>query len=74
VCRGETGDRHAERRAGHIVETVSVAELDGSRVAAMLAADAQLDAGRVCGPALRLRFHQFADAVLVQRDEGILFV
>ena len=37
--RCEAGDRHAERRAGNVVQTYLVAEFHGSRVAAMLAAD-----------------------------------
>ena len=40
LCGGQTGDRDAERRAGHVVQADVVAELDGRRVAAVLAADA----------------------------------
>ena len=36
-------DRHAEGRAAHVVEAHVVAELDGGRIAAVLAADTQLD-------------------------------
>src|SRR5499427_881179 len=39
----ELGDRHAERRARHVVEPDPVAELDARRIAAVLAADAELE-------------------------------
>ena len=41
----QPGDRHPERRAGHVVEADLVEEVDGLRVTAVLAADA-----RVPGP------------------------
>ena len=41
--RGEAGDRHAERRAAHVVEADLVEQRDRLRVAAVLAADAELE-------------------------------
>ena len=43
VGRGETRHRHAERRAADVGQTVLVAPADRHRVAAMLAADADLE-------------------------------
>ena len=52
--RGQPGDRHPERRAGHVVEADLVEQRDRLGVAAVLAADAELEvrAGRR-GPARR---------------------
>src|SRR5215213_1972377 len=41
----EAGERHAERRAADVVEAELVAELDRARLAAVLAADPELQAG-----------------------------
>jgi hypothetical protein len=41
--RGEAGDRHAEGRAGDVVQPDLVAEVDDCGVAAVLAADADLE-------------------------------
>src|SRR5689334_3747614 len=65
--RGEAGDRHAERGAAHVVETDAVAEHDRGRVAAVLAADADLEAGPRLAAAGDTLLHQPADAVLVDR-------
>src|SRR5690606_17555193 len=68
---GEAGDRHAVGRAADVVEADSLAEGDGGGVAAVLAADAHLDA-LARGPApLGGDADQVADAVLVEADEGI---
>ena len=42
LCRRKARNRHAERRAGNIGKADVMAELNGARIAAMLAADAQL--------------------------------
>ena len=42
---GQTGDGHTEGRAGHIVQTGAVAELHGGGIAAVLAADTQMQVG-----------------------------
>src|SRR6185437_5785934 len=65
----ESGDRDAERRARHVVEPDLVAEVHGVGVAAVFAADADLQVG----PGLAALFdrdpHQPADAVTVERLE-----
>src|SRR2546422_7375654 len=43
--RGETGDRHAERRAGHVVHAHAVTEFHRRGLATMLPADADLELG-----------------------------
>src|SRR5260221_8584791 len=46
----EPGDRHPERRARDVVEADLVTERDRARVAAMLAADADLELAAVLVP------------------------
>src|ERR1043166_4798652 len=70
--RGEAGDGHAERRAGDVVEADEVAEGYRARLAAVLAADADLEAGLRRAPALRADLHQLADAVAVQDLERVV--
>ena len=48
-----------------------MAEFDRGRVAAMLAADADLELAAHLAAALDADPHQFADALLIDRDEGI---
>jgi hypothetical protein len=43
VRRGEPRDGNAEGRAGHIVQTQTVTEVDAGGVAAVLSADADLE-------------------------------
>ena len=65
------GPRHPERRAAHVVEAGLVEEADRRRVAAVLAADADLEA-RPGGPApLGPELDQLADAVEVDGLEGV---
>src|SRR5947209_2992258 len=69
--RGKPGDRHAEGRAGDVVERHRLAESDAGGIAAVLAADAELDPGARFSPALGRDLYEFADALLVERHEGI---
>src|SRR5262245_66214627 len=69
--RREAGDGDAERRAGDIVERELVAERDRGRVAAVLAADADLQLGARLAAALDADAHQFAHALAIDGDEGI---
>ena len=63
----EACDRHAEGRAGNIIKADIVAELDGSRVAAVLTADTAVEL-RVDGLAHSDgHLHELADAVLIRR-------
>src|SRR3954447_11381637 len=68
---GEPRDRHAERRARHVVEPDLVAEGDRGRVAAVLAADADLELGAGLAPAFDADAHQFADTLPVDRHERV---
>src|SRR5262245_59336866 len=67
----EAGDGNAERRAGDVVEREFMAEGDRGRVAAVLAADADLELGARLAAALDADAHQFAHALAVDGDEGI---
>src|SRR5262249_62043518 len=69
--RREAGERDAERRAGHVVETDPVAERDRVRLAAVLAADTELEVLLRASPPLDGDPHQVADAVLVEHLERV---
>src|SRR5215207_1311212 len=72
VRRREARDRHAEGRAGHVVEPQPVAERHGARLAAVLAADADLEV-RPGGATLRHReADQLAHAGLVEHLERVV--
>src|SRR5258708_19831899 len=66
---GQPRDRHAVGRARDVVEANLVAERDGSGIAAMLAADPDLDIGAGLAAAHDADLHQLADAVPVDPDE-----
>src|ERR1700722_17488234 len=68
---GETRDRYAERRARDVVEPDLVAERDRGRIAAVLAADAELEVLAHLAAALARDRDQFADALAIDRDERI---
>ena len=70
----QAGDGHAEGGAGDIVQAHIVAELHGGGVAAVLAADAQLQVGAGLAAQLAGHFHQTAHAGLIQTGEGIALV
>src|ERR1051326_2831361 len=73
-CRlggGEAGDRHAERRAGDVIEPDLVAEGDRGGIAAVLAADAELENVASLATARDRDSDQLADALAIERDEGI---
>ena len=67
----QTGDGHAVGGAGHIVQANLVAELHGGGIAAVLAADTQVDVGAGLLAQLGGHGHQLAYAVLIQVGEGI---
>src|SRR5205085_12583721 len=69
--RREAGKRDAVRRAAHVVEADRVAELDGARLAAVLAADAELDLRLRLAAALDADAHEVADALLVEDLERV---
>ncbi len=71
VGRRQPGNGHPEGRTGDIVQSDLVAEDDRRGVAAMLAANAQLDVPTGGAPFFHRHFDQLADTVLVQRHERI---
>src|SRR4029077_4608028 len=68
---GKPRDRHAERRARHVVEPDLVADRRGCRIAAVLAANAELERVARLAAAVRRDADQFADALAVERNERI---
>ena len=71
---GEAGDGYAERAAGHVVQTDLVAELDGGRIAAVLAADAEVQVGAGLAAESGGHLDELADADLVEAGERIVLV
>jgi hypothetical protein len=67
---GEAGDGHAVRRAAHVVEAELVAELHRVRIAAVFAADAELDVGAGAAALGHGDLHELADAGLVEVAKG----
>src|SRR6516165_1838576 len=67
----EPRERHAERRAGDVVETDLLAERDRLRVASVLPADAELDPVLHAAPTLDGDPHEVADAGRIQRLERV---
>src|SRR4051812_5424784 len=77
--RREARDRDAERRAGDVVEADPLALVDRLRVAAMLAADPELDVGTRAPPLVDRDLHQARDRVVerlerVEREDPVLDV
>ena len=68
---GESCDGNTERAAGNVAQTDVVAELHGGGVAALLAADAQLDVRAGLTSQLRGHLDEAADAGLIQLGERI---
>ena len=66
---GQTRREQAEGRAGDIVEVDLVAELDGLWIAAMLAADADLEVRPRVAALGHGHLHQLADARLIEGGE-----
>src|SRR5690606_6721765 len=67
----QTGDRNAARRAGDIVQPDLVAEEDRLRIAAVLAADPDLEILASAAAPFDALLHQLADARLIDRLERI---
>src|SRR5215471_18594999 len=70
--RGEASNRYAIGRAGNVVEPGLVAEEHRRRIAAMLAANAELELGPSLAPALAGDLDQLAHPLRVQRGERIV--
>ena len=67
----QSGNGHAEGAAGDVGQAHVVAEFHGAGIAALLAADAQLDVGTGLAAQLTGHLHQTAHTGLVQLGEGI---
>ncbi len=70
--RRDPRDRHAERRARHVVEPGDVAELHGAGLTAVLAADPDLELGLGGPAAAHAEFDQRADALGIEDRERIV--
>ena len=66
LCSSEAGDRDTVRAAGNVVQADLMAELNGSRVAAVFTADAQLDVRAGLTAQLGSHLDQLADANLIE--------
>ena len=71
MSRGQTRHRHAKRRAGDVIEACAVAEVDTARVAAVLAADPDLEITAAPAPELDADLHQPSDTALVDGRKRI---
>src|SRR6056297_650694 len=73
LCGGQSRDRHAERAAADVVQSDTVAEFDAGRIAAVFAADADLE--RLLGVTTFGDAHldQLPDAGLVERLKRVDF-
>ena len=67
----QSGDGNAERGTGYIVQADAVAEFDGGRISAMLAADAQLNVRTGAASLFRRHADELSHAVLIQLGERI---
>src|SRR5690606_29440373 len=65
-------DRHAVRRAAHVVQASAVAELDARRLAAVLTTDTNLEVGASAAATLGTELDQLANTVLIQHLEGVV--
>ncbi len=70
--RRQPGDRHAERRARDIVHADVVAEVDAGGVAAVLAADADLEVGLGGASLLCSHLDELTDAGDIEGLEGVV--
>src|SRR5271154_5548739 len=71
LCGGKSGDGHSERTARNVGESDAMAEFHRIGVAAVFAADAELDVGSRLAALRDGDFHELADAGLVNRGERI---
>src|SRR5208283_1549131 len=71
--RGKSCHGYAERTAAHVRQADAVAELHRRWLAAMLAANAELDIGTRLAALLNRDLHQLADTHLVNRLKRVAF-
>src|SRR5271156_1480401 len=72
--RRQPRDRNPVRRARHVIQPEAMAQLDARRIAAMLAANADLQTLVRLPPELDSNSHQLADADWVQLRERVLLI
>ena len=65
LCGREPGDRYSERRAAHIVHSDLMTEFDAVRIAAVFAADADLQLRLDLTAAVDAHSDEFADPVCI---------
>ena len=70
-CR-KSCDGYTERRAGYIIQTDLVAELNGRGISAVLSADSKMQARVNRLAEFDCHLHQLANAILIQLSEGIV--
>src|SRR5260221_6085320 len=68
----QAGHGYPVGRAGNVVQTAGAEEADGVRIAAVLAADTDLEIGVRRSSLVRSQPDELADTLLVDRLEGIL--
>ena len=71
---GQTSDRDTVRTAGNIVQSDAVTEFDRAWIAAMFAADTQLDVRTGLAAQFCRHRDQLANAMLIQTGKRILLV
>src|SRR5438874_2207772 len=72
LCCGETRDRDTEGTATDVIQTEPVAELHALGIAAVFAANAELDLGATLSAFVDGNLHELADAGLIERRERVL--
>src|ERR1700760_4111734 len=71
LCGRQTRYRYTKWRAGNIIQTRVVTEANGCRIAAMLAANAELETVARLTAACRRDANKFADTIDIDGDERI---
>src|SRR5262249_62349382 len=69
LCGSQPRDRDAIRRARHVVEADLMAERDGRRITAVLAADTNLESRSGLAASRGADLHEFADPIPGGRKE-----
>src|ERR1019366_10196867 len=69
---GEASDQHPERTAGNVVQADACAELDRRRIAAVFAADTQLDVRPGAASLFARHLDQLTNTLLVELGKRIL--
>ena len=73
LCSSETCDRNSEGRTRNVIETDFVAIFNGSRVAAVFAADTDVEVAVYGLTELNSGFHKLTNTDSVELSKGIVF-